>query len=83
MSDNPVPREIISYASGNQTGIIMVMTQQEKDITDFFIGSTAQEIMNKCDLPVLSIVPGGLGNEPPENSSMGNLIDPLSLYNIN
>jgi nucleotide-binding universal stress UspA family protein len=83
ISDNPVPREIISYASANETGIIMVMTQQERDITDFFIGSTAQEIMNKSDLPVLSIIPEDQGREPPQSSSIGNLIDPMSFYNIN
>jgi nucleotide-binding universal stress UspA family protein len=83
MSDNAVPKEIISYASANKTGMIMVMTQQERNITDFFIGSTAQEIMNKSDLPVLSIIPEDQGREPPESSSMGNLIDPLSFYNIN
>ena len=37
--------------------VIMIMTQQEMDFTDYFIGSHAQEIINKSDSPVLSINP--------------------------
>jgi hypothetical protein len=33
------------------------MTQQEEDFTDFFIGSSAQGIINESDIPVLSIIP--------------------------
>ncbi len=35
----------------------MVMTQQEQDFTDYFIGSSAQGIINGSDIPVLSIIP--------------------------
>jgi nucleotide-binding universal stress UspA family protein len=48
---------IIDYANKVEGDLIMIMTQQETDITELFIGSAAQEIINKSDIPVLSIVP--------------------------
>ena len=37
--------------------LIMIMTQQEAGIKKFFLGSLASEIVNKAELPVLSINP--------------------------
>jgi hypothetical protein len=37
--------------------LIMIMTQQEMDITDYFIGSHAQVAINRAEFPVLSINP--------------------------
>jgi nucleotide-binding universal stress UspA family protein len=79
ITDNPVPGEILSWALRNGAGLIMVMTQQEREITDFFIGSTVQEIMNKSDLPLLSILPEVQNGELPGKSKLGSRIDPISL----
>lgn len=48
---------VIDYANKSKGDLIMIMTQQEEDFTDFFIGSSAQGIINESDIPVLSIVP--------------------------
>ncbi|GAB4139631.1 MAG: hypothetical protein Fur0041_14840 [Bacteroidia bacterium] len=48
---------IIDYANKVEGDLLLIMTQQETDITEYFIGSAAQEIINKSDIPVLSIVP--------------------------
>ncbi len=48
---------IVDYANKVEGDLLLIMTQQEQDITDLFIGSAAQEIINKSDIPVLSIVP--------------------------
>lgn len=48
---------IIDYANKVEGDLIMIMTQQEQDITDLFIGSAAQDIINRSDIPVLSIIP--------------------------
>ena len=37
--------------------LVMIMTQQELNVTEYFIGSRAQEIINRSDYPVLSINP--------------------------
>ncbi|MFC2176469.1 universal stress protein [Bacteroidota bacterium] len=56
-SSNSLAGSIIDYANKSKGDLIMIMTQQENDFTDYFIGSAAQEIINKSDIPVLSIVP--------------------------
>ncbi len=48
---------ILDYAKKVDAGLIMIMTQQENDITDMFIGSSAQGIINNSEIPVMSVVP--------------------------
>jgi len=48
---------IIRYAIEADGDLIMIMTQQEVDWVKFFIGSTAQEILNNSKIPVISIRP--------------------------
>jgi len=55
--DQSLAESIIDYANKSKGDLIMIMTQQEEDFTDFFIGSSAQEIINNSDIPVLSIIP--------------------------
>jgi hypothetical protein len=38
---------------------MVVMTQQEQNPVKYFIGSTAQEMINNAGMPVLSILPLG------------------------
>ncbi len=77
-----LPDEIISYAINTQAGMIVLMTQQETNFTDFFIGSTARNIFQKSDIPILSIIPDVLLDGYPDKTSLGDLFNPVSLLNI-
>ncbi len=55
--ENSLAEHILDYSHKVEGDLIMIMTQQETDITEYFIGSSAQEIINTSDIPVLSIVP--------------------------
>lgn len=48
---------ILDYAKDVDADLIMVMTQQETDITEMFIGPAAQGVINNSEIPVMSIVP--------------------------
>ena len=48
---------IINTAEKVEADLIMIMTQKEVGFTDLFISSAAQEIINKSEIPVLSIRP--------------------------
>lgn len=48
---------ILDYAGKAKGDIIMIMTQQEEDFIEYFIGSSAQEIINHSEIPVMSIIP--------------------------
>ncbi|MBU1369073.1 MAG: universal stress protein [Bacteroidetes bacterium] len=41
--------------------LIMIMTQQENRMIEFFIGSAAQQILRQSEVPVMSIIPRDLG----------------------
>lgn len=49
--------EILKVAEQTQSDLIMIMTQQEVGFTDLFISSAAQEVINRSEVPVLSIRP--------------------------
>lgn len=52
-----VAQTILKYGMENDIDLLMIMTQQEQNITDLFIGSQAQEIINNSEIPVLSVIP--------------------------
>ncbi|REJ80372.1 MAG: universal stress protein [Bacteroidetes bacterium] len=53
-----VSEEVVNFAKKMKADLIMIMTQQEMNWTDImFISSSAQEIINGTDIPVLSIRP--------------------------
>jgi len=52
------PHDILNSAVRELEGdLVMIMTQQELNISEFFVGSVAQDIINLSDFPVLSINP--------------------------
>jgi nucleotide-binding universal stress UspA family protein len=50
-------KTILTYADEEKIDIIMLMTQQEANIKQWFVGSTAKEIIHHSKIPVLSIAP--------------------------
>jgi nucleotide-binding universal stress UspA family protein len=53
---------ILNYAyEQNDIDLIMIMTQQENRLVEFFIGSAAQQIIRQSKIPVMSIIPKDLG----------------------
>ncbi|MGM0496395.1 MAG: universal stress protein [Bacteroidota bacterium] len=76
----PVHDLIIKYAKEIDVDLIMVMTQQEKEIHKFFIGSTAQEIINDADRPVISILPHPEIKLENVHYIFKNVLDPLHVY---
>lgn len=55
--EETIAQNIIDYANKVDGDLIMIMTQQEVNFTNYFIGSSAQEIINNSDIPVFSIIP--------------------------
>ncbi len=48
---------VLRYAQKNEIDLIMIMTQQESNFKELFIGSRARAIINLSNTPVLSIIP--------------------------
>lgn len=56
-SSEEITRKLIDYSNSVEGDLIIIMTQQENFITDYIIGSTAAEIIEKSEIPVMSINP--------------------------
>jgi nucleotide-binding universal stress UspA family protein len=67
--------EVIDYSKKVNADLIIIMTQQKKNIVHFYVGSTAQQIILKSDIPVLSIYPAA-DFKPGIVTSM---VDPMGL----
>ncbi len=57
IDDKPPADAVIEYSKKINADLIMIMTQQKKNIINFYVGSTAQQIILNADIPVLSIFP--------------------------
>lgn len=57
IENDSIAEGILEYSKKIDADLIIIMTQQELEWTDFFIGSAAQEVINHSDIPVLSIRP--------------------------
>ncbi|MGQ0827591.1 MAG: universal stress protein [Bacteroidota bacterium] len=55
--EETLAENILEYAAKVEGDLIMIMTQQEVNFTKYFIGSSAQEMINHSKMPVLSIRP--------------------------
>lgn len=51
---------ILGYAHKVNADLIVIMTQQEAGVSDFFLGSLAKNIIFTSDIPVLSATPHGI-----------------------
>lgn len=52
-----IPKIVLEYAKEIDADLIMIMSKDKLNIKEFFIGTTAQQIINKSIIPVLSLRP--------------------------
>jgi nucleotide-binding universal stress UspA family protein len=49
-----IPKIVLDYAHEVEADLIMIMSKDKLNVKEFFIGTTAQKIINQSDVPVLS-----------------------------
>jgi nucleotide-binding universal stress UspA family protein len=47
----------MNYAESKRGDLVIIMTEQEYNMTGFLMGPFAQQVVNHCKVPVLSISP--------------------------
>ena len=52
-----VAEEIVAFAEGIENSALIIMTQQEMEITDFILGSQANRVIKHAMIPVVSVRP--------------------------
>ncbi|MEA3445154.1 MAG: universal stress protein [Bacteroidota bacterium] len=55
--NDKIANALIAHANRKKGDMIIIMTQQENEIMEYFVGSTASEIIFHSDIPIMSIVP--------------------------
>jgi len=48
---------VIEYAKKEKADLVSIMTEQSKDVSNFVMGSYAQQMLNKANIPVMSTNP--------------------------
>ncbi|OFX61037.1 MAG: hypothetical protein A2046_15830 [Bacteroidetes bacterium GWA2_30_7] len=56
-SNNEICDSILDYSNDVKGDLIIIMTQQENDIVQYFLGSLAKELIHRSKIPIMSIVP--------------------------
>ncbi len=76
-SDTPNYEVIIKYARDINADLIMIMTHQESDFRDHYIGKFAHEVINRSDIPVMTMIP----SDPKKGRKfVKTFVDPFGIY---
>jgi len=57
VKDGSIAKTAIMYAENNKCDLIVINAGHESEITGIFLGVFAQQIVDNCDIPVLSVKP--------------------------
>jgi len=76
-SGKPDYQVILDYASEINADLIMVMTHQEASFREYYIGTFAHEIINRSDIPVMTMIP----SDPKKKRRLvKTFVDPLGIF---
>lgn len=76
-TDQPDYETIIQYALDIDADLIMIMTHQESGWRDHYIGTFAHEIINRSDIPVMTMIPS---NPKKSKKIVKTFIDPFGIF---
>jgi|SRR6185437_2948492 len=62
-------KQTLVWAEGRNADLIIIMSQQDKELREFIFGAYAQQIVNKSDIPVMAVNPN-----PELEGIMGNTV---------
>ncbi|MEO8150469.1 MAG: universal stress protein [Bacteroidia bacterium] len=55
VKNSDIAKAVLEYARKTEADLIVIISQAEPEIAEWFLGSAAQEIINNSDIPVMSI----------------------------
>jgi nucleotide-binding universal stress UspA family protein len=76
-TEKPDYEIIIKYALNIDADLIMIMTHRESDFRDHYIGTFAHEIINRSDIPVMTMIP----SDPKKGKKLvKTFVDPFGIF---
>lgn len=79
-SEKPDYEVIIDYALEIDADMIMVMTHQESGFNDHYIGRFAHEVINRSDIPVMTMIPS---DPKKQKKTVKTFVDPFGIFSGN
>ncbi len=77
-TDKPIHQVVLDYGAHVNADLIIIMTHQESNTKDNYIGAFANQIINEAEVPVLSLTHAAA--EGGENNVAKTMLDPLKLW---
>jgi len=77
-TERDISGTLLNYARDINADLMIMMTQEECNMTEMFIGSTAREVIRMSGIPVMSIIPNIHTNLYPYRALFGEVNKPLS-----
>lgn len=68
---------VLNYSNEVNADLIMIMTHQEGQVPDYYIGAFAHHIINESEIPVLSLTPTLTDDK---ESMVESIVDPFNLF---
>lgn len=74
-----VQDEVLAYSEKNDADLIMIVAEKSGPFTELLGRNAAEQIIDKADIPVLTIIPNDEYDEDEEESLLSTFFDPLGL----
>ncbi len=73
----PIAELVNKYAVADHAHLVVIMTRDEDKIAQMFLGTNARELIQTCEIPVLSVKPWDRDND--EKSNFNDFFDPFNV----
>jgi nucleotide-binding universal stress UspA family protein len=74
-----IHEEVLCYAEKVDADLIMIVAEKSGPFTEFLGRNEAEQIIDKADIPVLTIIPNEEYDDDDDNSMLSTFFDPLGL----
>ena len=83
ITEKGVADEILSCSKNYHPSMLFIMTQKESEIDDLSIGSVADKLIRRSDIPVLSVTPVIQNDHYPFRALFGSINQPIDWFDLN
>ncbi len=80
-TEKPIHQVVLDYSAHVNADMIIIMTHQEANTSDNYIGAFANQIINESEVPVFSFTHAAAANTD-ENSMAKTMVDPFKFFKL-